>query len=45
MGRAGDELLVVVHTFHEITQDEVLVRVVSARRATRDERRQYEDGQ
>jgi len=45
MGQAGSELLVVVHTFREVYPDEVVVRIISARRATKNEQRQYEDGQ
>jgi uncharacterized DUF497 family protein len=44
MGRAGEELLVVVHTFQEVSPDEIVVRVISARRATKNEQRQYEEG-
>jgi uncharacterized DUF497 family protein len=44
MGRAGNDLLVVVHTYREVTSDEVVVRVISARRATKNEQRQYEEG-
>jgi len=42
LGRAGDEVLVVVHTFREIDSDQVNVRIISARQATRHERQQYE---
>lgn len=37
-------LLLVVHTHVEITRDETLIRIVSARRPTRHEERQYERG-
>lgn len=35
-------LLVVVHTYIELTDDIVAIRIVSARKATKNERRQYE---
>jgi uncharacterized protein len=35
-------LLVVVHTHVEFTDDMLLIRIISARKATRKERRQYE---
>ncbi len=38
-------LLVVCHTFTEIGGDKTLVRIISARRATRSERYQYEAGE
>lgn len=44
MGRAGNDLLVMVHTFREMNPDEVIVRIISARRATKNEQRQYEEG-
>jgi len=34
--------LVVIHTYQEITQDAVNVRIISARPATKQEQRQYE---
>lgn len=37
-------LLVVVHTFSESGPDSALVRLISARPATRQEHRQYEEG-
>jgi uncharacterized protein len=38
-----DELLVVIHTFREMTDvQEITIRMISARRATRREQRQYE---
>lgn len=37
-------LLLVVHTHVEMGHDEVLVRIISARRPTRNEERQYEQG-
>lgn len=42
MGIAEEgNLLVVIHTFKEMTSQEVTIRMISARRATRRERRQY----
>jgi uncharacterized DUF497 family protein len=38
-------LLVVSHTFEELSDEEALVRVISAREATAHERAQYESGQ
>jgi uncharacterized protein len=35
-------LLVVVHTHAEVTDDIVAIRIISARQATKNERRQYE---
>ena len=37
-------LLVVVHTFEETSDDAAEIRLISAREATRNERRQYEKG-
>jgi hypothetical protein len=37
-------LLVVVHTFEETGDEAAEIRLISAREATRNERRQYEDG-
>ena len=37
-------LLVVSHTFHAIEHDQCLIRLISARKATRRERRQYGAG-
>lgn len=43
MGRARNgQLLVVVHTEHDSGPDETTVPIISARRATSPERRQYE---
>ena len=43
LGRASDgKILVVVHTFHEPIPGEVIIRIISARPATRREREQYE---
>ncbi len=45
LGRAlGAALLLVVHTHVELTADRVFVRIISARRPTRLETRQYEEG-
>ena len=45
MGCVPDgRLLVVSHTFLETVGDKTSVRIISARRATRNERRQYESG-
>ncbi len=43
VGLAGPILLVVVHTYPDLG-DEDLVRIISARRATAHERRRYERG-
>jgi uncharacterized DUF497 family protein len=45
MGRdAASQLLVVVHTYVELSADRVAIRIISARRPTRHEVRSYEDG-
>ena len=45
MGHTVDgQLLVVSHTYERISNDEISVRLISARPATRNERRQYESG-
>lgn len=45
LGMAGaGRLLLVVHTHIEHSDDRIAVRIISARRATRRETRQYEDG-
>ena len=44
MGRAGNDLVVMVHTFREVSPDGAVVRIISARRATKNEQRQYEEG-
>jgi len=45
MGRAANgQLLVVVHTYHEISRSEAVIRLISARQATPRERRDYEQG-
>lgn len=38
----AQRLLVVVHTHIEVSYDIVVVRIISARKATKNERRQYE---
>ena len=38
-------LLVVVHTFHQIDTASCRIRLISARRATTNEMRQYQEGQ
>lgn len=42
LGRVGNQLLVVIHTFREVDPDEAVIRIISARTATAAERRQYE---
>lgn len=45
LGRARNGmLLVVAHTYHEARANTANVRIISARRATKHERRQYESG-
>jgi len=41
---AAGRLLLVVHTHIEQSGDRIAVRIISARRATRHETRQYEEG-
>jgi len=41
---AAGRLLLVVHTHIELSGDRIAIRIISARRATRREARQYEDG-
>lgn len=44
LGRSGpDLLLLVIHTHVEITNDKVAIRIISARKPTVRERRQYEE--
>ena len=47
MGEPGKDrrgsLLVVVHTFAEISAEEYGIRIISARKATRRERARYEE--
>jgi uncharacterized protein len=38
------QILLVIHTFHEISPDEAAVRIISARKATRSEIQQYQGG-
>src|SRR5262245_22187973 len=44
LGRAAASLLLVVHTHVDLSEDLVAVRIISARRPTRNETRQYEEG-
>lgn len=45
LGRTGDgRLTVVVHTHDELNDDTIVIRIISARRPTRREARQYEEG-
>jgi uncharacterized protein len=45
VGRAGDSsTLVVVHTYIDRSNEIESIRIISARRATRKEREQYEEG-
>jgi hypothetical protein len=42
-GKNGNEiLLVVIHTFSEISDQERTIRIISARKATKKEKKQYE---
>jgi len=41
----GGMLTVLAHTYHETAEDEASLRVISARRATPRERREYESGE
>lgn len=41
---AGARLLLVVHTHVDLSAERVAVRIISARRPTRTEARQYEEG-
>ena len=44
LGKLADgRLLVVIHTFEEVSPGELRVRIISARRSTRNERRTYEE--
>lgn len=40
----GESILVVHHTFRKVEEDRAIIRIFSARPATRRERRQYEEG-
>jgi len=43
LGQAENgQLLVVVHSYHETSPSEAMVRIISARSATKHEQRQYE---
>ncbi|HZK99689.1 MAG TPA: BrnT family toxin [Caulobacteraceae bacterium] len=43
IGMAGDAaVLLVAHTSHDLDEDDIVVRVISARRADRRERKRYE---
>ncbi len=45
LGRTGaDRLALVVHTHDELNDDTIVIRIISARRPTRRETRQYEEG-
>jgi uncharacterized protein len=45
LGEAGDgRLVVVVHTYIEHSADRIAVRIISARRPTKREARQYREG-
>jgi uncharacterized DUF497 family protein len=44
LSRYDDDLLLIVHTFEEITPNEAQIRIISARAATVAERQQYESG-
>lgn len=44
LGKAAEDLLVVVHMFQEVSPAEATVRIISARRPTRREQRDYEEG-
>ena len=45
LGQAREaRLLLVVHTYIEIAQDHAAIRIISARRPTKRETRQYEEG-
>ncbi len=41
---SASNLLLVVHTYVELTAEQVAIRIMSARRPTRRETRQYEEG-
>ena len=45
MGQARiDGLMVIVHTHVEISQDRVYIRIISARKPTKNEKRSYSEG-
>ena len=39
----NDILIVVIHTFKEIQHDQISIRIISARKATQKESKQYQD--
>ena len=41
---SGGELLVVIHTFRQTDSEQIAIRIISARRTTRRERRHYKEG-
>ena len=43
VGVSGGVLLVVIHTFQEISSGRARIRIISARRATRSEIRRYQE--
>ena len=44
IGTGESRLLLVVHTSMELADDETIIRIISARRPTRREAKQYEEG-
>jgi uncharacterized protein len=44
LGRVHDELLLVAHTYSDMAEDGEHIRIISARRATKLERKIYEEG-
>jgi uncharacterized protein len=42
---AHEVILVVIHTFREIEAEEIIIRIISARRAARREVQEYEGGE
>jgi hypothetical protein len=45
LGSTGSgQLMLVVHTHAQLNDDTIVVRIISARRPTRGEQRQYEEG-
>ena len=42
IGHSRDTMLLVVHTFSELDEDRAYIRIISARKPTKNERRQYE---
>ncbi len=45
LGQSSEgKLVLVVHTYAEVSPEQAYIRIISARRPTRRERRQYEDG-